>query len=283
MEVGLELFSKEFGEYPDSMQIDRSGGTVCGAQRLAEALLGRDERGFHPRSKWHPNDDMAAAPPHPGTDLYTDATEKDRKPPYIDLRHCGVYTIYELWGTAKGTISNIYDSGASPINGTARAPVITDVFRRNRSTVVEEKVGMPVLYFKADPTKDFRMISYGEGSSDRYRFPAKLSDLTPEIYRKWIYNFDDNLPVLQLLWLREPTADTDTPEVVSPHYTEEPDDTSTNAAGLFYKILTQTEKDTDSDGVSDFFKCYNPDTFILISAGYDGIFGTKDDVTNFDY
>jgi hypothetical protein len=142
---------------------------------------------------------------------------------------------------------------------------------------------MPVLYFKADPTKDFRMISDGEGRVGGSKFPADLSKLFPFMYRNWIYNFDDNLPVLQLLWLREPTADTDTPEVVSPHYTEEPDDTSTNAAGLFYKILTQTEKDTDSDGVSDFFKCYNPDTFILISAGYDGIFGTKDDVTNFDY
>ena len=29
-------------------------------------------------------------------------------------------------------------------------------------------------------------------------------------------------------------------------------------------------------------KPYNPNTFILISAGWDSVFGTKDDITNFD-
>jgi len=44
---------------------------------------------------------------------------------------------------------------------------------------------------------------------------------------------------------------------------------------LFYETIT-------NPGVS-YEKPFNSTTFILISAGNDGIFGTKDDVTNFDY
>lgn len=283
-EVGLELFSKDFGEYPDSAQLAGSSGIICGSQRFAEAMLGRDEQGFHPRSKWHPDDDAAQTPPHPGVDLYTSATEKDRKDPYMEVRQGGVHTIYELWGGVNGS-SPIYDSGPNPIPQTYRSPVITDVFRRNAAAGLDDKVGMPVLYFKADPEKDFRVISSGQrpGIGAPAKIPADLATLTSKTYSNWIYNFADNLTLLMLPLLRDPALDTDTPEVVSPNYTEDPDDTGTNAAGLFYKILTQTERDTDGDNINDFFRPYNPDTYLLISAGNDGIYGTKDDVTNFNY
>ena len=41
----------------------------------------------------------------------------------------------------------------------------------------------------------------------------------------------------------------------------------------------ETIKDSRVDAYD---KSHNPKTFILISAGPDGVFGTKDDVTNFN-
>ena len=265
MEIGLELYSKDFGEYPDSDIVSDGGTVVTGAQRLAEALLGRDELGFHPKSKWHPNLDMAALPPHPGLALYTSQTKKDRKPQYMELKHSGVFTIHELWNGNNGS-SSIYDSGAVTPNGTYRAPVITDVFSRNNSDAVDEKVGMPVLYFKAEPTKRFRV----DAANQRVTNPDSTE------YSQWVYDFDDNLPVLQLPWLRDPATDTD--NAVSPHYPDEDNDaTADNFAQVFYEILSRRH----TSG-SNWDKPYNPNTFLLISAGYDGIYGTKDDLTNFD-
>ncbi|HOL31157.1 MAG TPA: type II secretion system protein [Anaerohalosphaeraceae bacterium] len=269
MEVGLELFSKDFQEYPDSAQVSDGSTVVCGAQRLAEALVGRDELGFHPKTKWHPNLDMAAPAPHPGLSLYTSQTQKDRKSPYMEMRRLGVYTIYELWAGNNGG-STIYDSGAVTPNGTHRAPVITDIFNRNRITLPSgdsERAGMPVLYFKADSSKRFRV----DASNQPVTNPAESE------YKNWVYNFSDNLPMLRLPWLRDPAADTNND--IPPHYPDEDNDgTADNPAQVFYEQLSRRH----TPG-SNWDKPFNPSTFVLISAGWDGIYGTKDDITNFNY
>jgi prepilin-type N-terminal cleavage/methylation domain-containing protein len=268
-EVALELFSKDFAEYPDSALVASDGGSsppyVTGAQRVAEALFGRDDKGFHPRSKWHPDLDKAAAPPHPGAAIYTDATLKDRKPPYFERKRAGFYTVNDLWSASGfGTSPTIYTSaGAS--SGTDMAPLFTDMFMRNKVTLPSggsEKVGMPVLYFKADPSRRFRV-----NSANREVNPA-----VPAEYNQWIYNFDDNLPVLRLPWLRDPAAQ---PDGMAIHY-KDPDNPAKSSAQYFYELITQRQDGT-------FFKPYNPNTYLLISAGWDGIYGTDDDITNFDY
>jgi len=261
-EISLELYSKDFGGYPDSAAVPGGGTFVTGAQRLAEALFGRDDRGFNPKSRWHPTLDAAAGPPHPGLDLYRDATLKDRKTPYFERKRSGFYTIYDMWGGNNGS-SVIYDSGGST-EPTMWTPVFTDVFVQNKVIIGTEtvKVGMPVLYFKADPTKRFRVDSSNQAVN-----PAVQSE-----YTQWVYNFDDNLPILQLPWLRDPVAQ---PDGMTLHY-RDPKDAAKSNAQFFYEILTQRE-----DG--NFFKPHNKSTYIFISAGYDGIYGTKDDLTNFDY
>ena len=257
MDISLELFQTDFNFYPDSALIDGGSNETCGAQRLAEAMEGRDERGFHAKSKWHPDLETAA-----GLTLYDIATvdtSKERKPVYFELKHSGLYTPADLWGSGDtGTLEG------------DECPVITDVFVRNRVTTVAGdtlKVGSPVLYFKADPTKRFR--------SDRSNNPVTATIAGKE-YLNWIYNFDDNLQILQQNWLREileptPTAGLDI------HY-KDPKDAAKDNAQFFYEILTQRQ-----DTTTGFYKPYNKDTFILISAGWDGIFGTKDDLTNFNY
>jgi hypothetical protein len=205
-------------------------------------------------------------PPHPGANLYTPATKTDRKPQYVELKQTGVYTIHDLWGSGKGT-SLIYDSAAFSNNATLRSPVITDVFKRNNAANVSEKVGMPILYFKANAGKRFRVNSANQPVQN----PANTE------YRQWTYNFDDNLEVLKLPWLRDPTGALETGPI-PPHYPDEDGDgVADDFAQVFYEILTKP----DTAG-TNWNRPFNPDTFILISAGWDGIYGTKDDITSFN-
>ncbi len=256
LEVSIELFQNAFKYYPDSVKINGGSDYTCGGQRLAETMEGRDERGFHPKSRWHPDLETAA-----GLTLYdisVNDTTKERKPVYFELKHSGMYTLDELWGVGNtGTLHG-------------DAPILTDVFVRNRAAdpAVTEKVGSPVLYFKAHPTKRFRV-----NSSNQVVNPAIQSE-----YQQWIYNFDDNIDILSLAWLREPGSPQDTVGF-PPHYQPRDDYPGvTDEAELFYQIMTQRQ-----DTSTGFYKPYNASTYILISAGWDGIFGTKDDITSFDY
>ena len=51
----------------------------------------------------------------------------------------------------------------------------------------------------------------------------------------------------------------------------------------FYRF-TRDDKVTNAGAIgvgNQFPRPHNPDTFILISAGFDGLYGTEDDVANF--
>lgn len=258
MTVGLELFSSDFDGYPDSHLRQAGGYSVTGAQHLAEALLGRDQRGFEPRTGWFPLADImfnATAP----ADLYrdTDASLARRKSPYCEIKYGQIAEVRQLWESRAP--SSIYAPELT-VSTWQRSPVITDVFRQNNA-FMGERVGMPILYFKADSTKRFRV--------DATRQTVDNPDA--DEYRQWAYNFEDNLPVLQLPWLRELNQ-----PGLSVHY-QDPDGLGRNQAQMFYEQITQT---ADSD--RGFFRPYNEASFLLISAGWDGIFGTKDDIVNFD-
>jgi prepilin-type N-terminal cleavage/methylation domain-containing protein len=251
METGLELFSKDFDGYPDSKVLPGILGAnlVCGAHHLAEALMGRDERGFDPKSKWYaPTDQL------PPSDLYDENQQSSlirRKGPYVQLKHGGVYTLDDLYG--GGNIGSIYGGGY-------RIPVITDTFIRVQpvNTAVAQKVGMPILYFKGDEAKRFRI--------DSVRNIVNQGNLTQPEYQQWAFNFDDNLPIVRLSPLTDPAK---------LHFNSSSD---LEKAWAFYEDITQT-----ADASRAFFKPYNASTFILISAGWDGVYGTKDDITNFNY
>jgi type II secretory pathway pseudopilin PulG len=57
IDLGLAAFRSDYGDYPPSSWYYPLAGTgapqdYCGAQKLAEALLGWDLLGFHPNSAW---------------------------------------------------------------------------------------------------------------------------------------------------------------------------------------------------------------------------------------
>jgi len=158
MTVGLELFSGDFDGYPSSKARVAGGYSVTGAQHLAEAMLGRDGRGFEPQTGWFPLADAMFNPrlngPPPVT-LYTgdDNSLLRRKGPYCQLKYGEARTIRQLWGGNNGP-SGIYDTPAAATNAQI-SPIITDVFSRNDTP--SGNLGMPILYFKADSTKRFRV------------------------------------------------------------------------------------------------------------------------------
>jgi hypothetical protein len=77
--------------------------------------------------------------------------------------------------------------------------------------------------------------------------------------------------VLQLAWLRDPDQ-----AGAAVHY-RDPDDAGKTQAQVFYERITQ-----QAEPDRNFFKPFNSSTFILISAGWDGVYGTKDDIVNYD-
>jgi hypothetical protein len=136
--------------------------------------------------------------------------------------------------------------------------VITDVYLRTTSHCGGKKLGMPVLYYKADPTKLVHDPAFDPTASAYSGMTTNPS----------IYNFDDNYAITGLgcPWEGSPPAPggTGTPQ---PMYGE------TNVK-IFYKAITNTK-------VTATPRPHNEDGYILLSAGYDNLYGTSDDVYNF--
>ncbi|AQT68524.1 type II secretion system protein G [Anaerohalosphaera lusitana] len=256
MEVGLELFKKRHGSLPESkaVQDPATSKWVYGAQHLAEALVGRDERGFDPKSKWHVGDEASIASLY-RNDETTDIGRRSlnrRYPPSFPLDDSvaiEVDELYDTYGTGSGT-DVVHCSDEEWNSG----PVLTDTFDLRRITYGGEKVkvGTPVLYYKAN-----------RGSSRHAKDVSGITD--PTIFNDWIYNYNDNSGLMPLGHL-EATQD----------LLSNDDYTHKLTAVKFYEMITNPRSR------EDYYRPYNKDGYILWSAGYDGLFGTKDDVTNFD-
>jgi type II secretory pathway pseudopilin PulG len=121
--------------------------------------------------------------------------------------------------------------------------VLCDVYNRVKNQDTGKGVGMPILYYKANTSNT---IHDPNGT-----FPTAGND------NGYIYNYLDNDELVHL----------------GPAGVTHPlDGTGTN----FYKI-TQDKRISITTG-----RPYRPDSYILISAGFDGIYGTDDDVFNFE-
>jgi competence protein ComGC len=123
--------------------------------------------------------------------------------------------------------------------------VLCDVFERQMAS--GEKTGMPILYYKAN-------------TANSLHDPNFLP--TPTDSKGNIYNYWDNN---QLVGLGKPWESGGTH---TDHSLADP--------VRFYK-------NTRSDRILTAARPYRPDTYILLSAGWDNEYGTADDVFNFDW
>jgi hypothetical protein len=250
IDAGLEMFANEFEGYPDSGYADELGTSYCGAMKLAEALVGQDLMGFHPDSLFY-----ASGVDSAGTSLYMtcsvavpDPTRnvKARKGPYLDLDGANASSLSDLFG--PGSVGSFPEN--LRIDNKAQL-VLCDEYPRvaNRST--GKRVGMPVLYYKADVSKirhEVAGLATGEN----------------------VYNSDDNQ---QLVDLGMPWQAGAAHPMASAGGTT-PDGEASDP-GIFYDIT----RDENVDVVP---RPRKPDSYILMSAGYDGLYGTEDDVFNFE-
>jgi prepilin-type N-terminal cleavage/methylation domain-containing protein len=231
IDAGLQMFHDDFQGYPDST--DRSAGTWLnypGGMRLTEAMVGQDLLGFHPSSTFD-KDDVAKRYPRPFNpgDPCDVENLRSRKGPYVTVEKANIVTIGDYYNGVSPTPTLGHASYAE------RRLIIADEYSRVKSFSSGKRIGMPVLYYKAN-------VSGYEHRSSYVRTTDSIKN---------IYNSEDNQELINqpLPW------DTET---VNPK-------------------INPTET-----GASAFKRPYNSDTYILMSAGADGLYGTRDDMFNFE-
>ena len=251
IELALAAFKNDYGDYPPSGGWDYTRDVsldYCGAQKLAEGLLGWDLMGFHPKSAWRADGLDAGL----GPEAYDPARTRDidgdgipdtfdeRKGPYLELASTDAFRTGGLEGL-------FFDSGALDPDRF----VLCDAFGRKRIDVVNQvtgkttryKAGTPILYFKANAASKY------------------LGD--PEVGS--IYRAGDNRELMGLGSVEEKLQD------IRPHPFYDPPQFSNFLRDIMDPKATTANR----------MWPYRPDSYILISAGADGLYGTPDDIKNF--
>lgn len=252
IDAALELFKNEFEAYPDSSTAgkapdnDEDNKDYPGAARLCEAMMGQDLLGFHPNSRFR--SDCTDGTNYlydnpPGRSLYPDTTDN------LQARK-GPYLQLDKAHAYK--LSDIY-GGIVTGNILPSKLVLCDEYGRVKHKTTGKRIGMPILYYKANMSgtiHDPNSAYLPAGTDDKHQF----------------YNYlDDNYLVGFGMPWNPPTAQGGDPK--HPMYAE---------PERFYES-TKNEKITISDG-----RPYRADSYILISAGFDGQYGTPDDIFNFE-
>jgi type II secretory pathway pseudopilin PulG len=231
LEAAIELFNNAFDGYPESGGLDSTKESYCGAMKLCEAMMGQDLLGFHSNSVFRRDGRDAT-----GTVLiYNPADLSARKGPYLPPESADAVEVQKIWPGATG-----------PFLATSR--VLCDVYTRKLASGT--KLGMPILYYKADTRASLHDASLAGA-------------MTPLDNQNNIYNFYDNQ---ELLELGVPGA-------------------GGGGAAAPYALVDPIRfyKNTLSDKITTIPRPFRADTYILISAGYDAEYGTADDICNFDW
>ena len=247
--VALEQFSADQYQsgYPESTLLGTAPSFTTGAQRLAEALMGRDRRGYDPQSSWD------AALDSPNLDIYASVARGSSQVPQVEdslgrrkgpyLPDVAAFQVGELYGAAT---VNVYNGiGTNP-----PAPVLTDEYTVKNVTVGGKavKAGSPVLYYKANVSSTY--------------FPDPNLNVPDIDAARSIINSFDNEELIALGTVKSGGS-------VKHFFSSDP------ALGrkIFYDAIRNPQMSPPWP--------YNQDSYILISAGFDGIYGTTDDVFNF--
>ena len=252
MDLALTAFRDEYGEYPESVFDVPPFFNYGGAQKLAEALLGWDLMGFHPDSAWRADGfDVAGGDltydPAKTRDVDLDGTPdtlNERKGPYLEL---GTANAFRLGVSGPGMDDGLF---VDPVGLAADTFVICDVFGVRRLTLPNGRTvtaGTPVLYYRANTSSRIMV----DGVIGRENL---------------IYNAADN-QLLTKLGVLTPDGSPGRPHKLY---------SGTPPAAYFYS----TEYKIRDPKVAHPWP-HRPDSYILISAGADGEYGTADDITNF--
>ena len=274
IDMALDAFKQDFGDYPQSnLNQPPTPPNYCGAQELAEALVGWDLMGFHPKTAWRADGYSDASNGNASYDpgkTRLDAsgvpiTYSERKGPYLEVATANAFKLGDLFNF----------SAYSPANPLApNTFVLCDVFRVRKLTNSTGKpviAGAPILYYKAN-------------TSSKTIDPSII--LPPNLNNR-IYDYRHNDPLIRLQkltangnpGLMHPlgySVGNDYPVFYSTKYPDSPPYIPTppyGGSGIGYGIR-------DPKVTTNVWP-YRPDSYILISAGPDGLYGTADDIHNY--
>ena len=237
----LEMFSTDFDGYPDSSYADSLGVPYCGAMKLCEALVGQDGLGFHPLSKFEALDSAQLYFNRPSNPLAD-------PPTLVQEQRIQNWRVLYLEGKKSIQIADINDIFPGQSTFDIYCPVFCDVFTQNQIRVAGEKAGMPILYYKANTVNLLHKV-------DELASPYNSGNN--------IYNYWDNYDIVVegVPWLGKT------------HPFEVPPIPKVQGELFYDKTRNKNIKTMD--------KPHNPKSYILISAGSDGLYGTEDDIHNF--
>ncbi|PKL46420.1 MAG: hypothetical protein CVV39_07245 [Planctomycetes bacterium HGW-Planctomycetes-1] len=269
IDVGLETYSNENdGRYPESKMLGpatpATNQMTVGSQRLAEALIGRDMLGLDPNTSWDAYADRAgdASPyastkqPKGSSQTQVENSLKRRQGPYLDATKAEAFQVGELFTDPTTGAGDVYDG--ITFGPGAPAPVLTDTYRVKRVVRAGKTMmaGTPILYYKAN--------------TNSLTFPDTndTSSILNADAEAAIYNSRDNEELITLGTVTDGSS--------VQHLFDELGDTLT-PTGRWYFYDKITNKQITSQP-----RPYNSTGYILMSAGFDGIFGTRDDIYNFD-
>jgi type II secretory pathway pseudopilin PulG len=252
IDMALDAFKQDYGDYPPSdwQEGTGSGRVYCGTQKLTEALLGWDIQGFHPKTVWRRDGYSGAG--LPGT-LGTELT-------YDPLRNRGTSTLFERRGPyLEVAKTNVFRLGNSPVananDGLYNLSGNLNFDSMRSNFVICDVFGVKKITTKITFTNE--TVTTMAGSPILY-YRANTSNKTLQ----GIYDCNDNLAIIQLGKLPAGGAHT-----LTCSYFYDP----------AYKIV-----DKNIPYLTPSRRWPNrPDSYILISAGADHEFGTKDDILNF--
>jgi len=239
IDTAIELFNTTFDGYPDSSATGPDGPEYCGAMKLCEAVMGQDLQGFHPDSIFRADGTDGFRALYPDANSVSPAAYRDnlsmRKGPYLPLDNANAYWLSDLY------------SNTGPF--APRHFVLCDVFKRVTHRTTGKKVGMPILYYKANTAN------------------TKHDVLNPDDPQN-IYNYRDNQSLLMLGKPWDIGAGAAVPHRLA---------VENGQYGVRFYMNTKNDKVTTAS------RPHRADTFILISAGHDGEYGTPDDICNFEW
>jgi prepilin-type N-terminal cleavage/methylation domain-containing protein len=246
IDLAITAFKSDYGDYPESGPERDDWGVYTGAQKLAEAMMGQDLMGFHEDSSFRSNlKDESGEPLYPDDlDPTTDEGRENldaRQGPYLELA-----TANAFWLGEKGEREGLFEDTLWLGEDTY---VLCDVFGIKKITFANgetAKAGTPILYYRANISSKTMIAGRPQ---------------------EQIYNVRDNMPLIALGKLPEPDRDRDPHELAD--------------EGVFYSedygILDPKVTATKTKARWP----HRPDSYILISAGADGEYGTSDDIFNF--
>jgi type II secretory pathway pseudopilin PulG len=250
---GLDMFRNDMGEYPDSDALDEDSMVYCGAMRLAEALAGQDLVGFHPSSHFRQDGGDGVTPQL----YYNEFTFAERRGPYIPEE--AVENIFSM--------QDVYGGMAAPLLADpCSVVVLCDEFERTMAGGTGLKFGMPILYYRANISN----IKH-------------IYDPDPLINEENIYNSNDNQDLIDLglPWMGgtavHPMATSGTAPDGNPA-----DPYNFYKATLDRKLYEVLQNKYPAADDYTWARPRKADTYILISAGYDGLYGSRDDIFNWE-